>query len=59
MKKSVLVPTDLTDVASKAIHQAAVIAKKAGTSVSLLHVLNEKSPTREDVEEKLKMKLTV
>jgi nucleotide-binding universal stress UspA family protein len=53
MKKPVLVPTDLTDVASKAIHQAAVIAKKAGTSVSLLHVLNEKSPSREDAEKQL------
>ena len=28
MKKPVLVPTDLTDVALKAIHQAGVIAKK-------------------------------
>lgn len=55
MKKPVLVPTDLTDVASKAIHQAAVIAKKAGTSVSLLHVLNEKSPSREDAEKQLNL----
>jgi len=53
MKKPVLVPTDLTDVALKAIHQAGVIAKKAGTSVTLLHVLNEKSPSREDAEEQL------
>jgi nucleotide-binding universal stress UspA family protein len=55
MKKPILVPTDLTDVASKAIHQAGIIAKKAGTSVSLLHVLNEKSPSRKDAEEQLKM----
>jgi nucleotide-binding universal stress UspA family protein len=54
MKKFVLVPTDLTDVASKAVHQAAIIAKKAGTSISLLHVLNEKSPSREDAEKQLK-----
>jgi nucleotide-binding universal stress UspA family protein len=50
MKKPVLVPTDLTDVASKAIRQAEIIAKKAGTSVSLLHVLNDKSPAKEAVE---------
>ena len=55
MKKPVLVPTDLTDVASKAIHQAGIIAKKAGTSVSLLHVLNEKSPSREEAEKQLKI----
>jgi nucleotide-binding universal stress UspA family protein len=55
MKKPVLVPTDFTDVASKAIHQAGIIAKKAGTSVSLLHVLNEQSPSREDAEEQLKI----
>jgi nucleotide-binding universal stress UspA family protein len=48
MKKPVLVPTDLTDVGSKAVHQAGIIAKKAGTSVTLLHVLNEKSPSREE-----------
>jgi nucleotide-binding universal stress UspA family protein len=53
MKKPVLVPTDLTDVASKAIHQAGIIAKKAGTSISLLHVLNEKSPSREEAEKQL------
>jgi nucleotide-binding universal stress UspA family protein len=54
MKKPVLVPTDFTDVASKAIHQAGIIARKAGTSLSLLHVLNERSPAREDVEIRLK-----
>jgi len=54
MKKPVLVPTDLTDVASKAIHQAALIARKAGTSVSLLHILNEKSPAKEEAENLLK-----
>jgi nucleotide-binding universal stress UspA family protein len=48
MKQPILVPTDLTDVASKAIRQAAVIAKKGNTSLVLLHVLNEKSPSREE-----------
>ena len=53
MNKPVLVPTDLTDVASKAIRQAEIIAKKAGTSVSLLHVLNDKSPSLIEVEDLL------
>jgi nucleotide-binding universal stress UspA family protein len=54
MKKPVLVPTDLTDVASKAIHQAGIIARKAGTSLTLLHILNEKSPSREDAMDQMK-----
>ncbi|MCX6247848.1 MAG: universal stress protein [Bacteroidetes bacterium] len=53
MKKPVLVPTDLTDVGTKAVHQAGIIARKAGTSVTLLHVLNEKSPSWEDARKKL------
>ena len=53
MKKSVLVPTDLSEVASNAIRQAEVIAKKAGTGVSLLHVLNDKSPSLEKVRSNL------
>jgi nucleotide-binding universal stress UspA family protein len=54
MKQSVLVPTDLTDVASKAIDQAAVIAKKGNFNVTLLHVLSEKSPASGEVEKQLK-----
>jgi nucleotide-binding universal stress UspA family protein len=53
MKKPILVPTDLTDVAFKAIRQAEIIAKKAGTSVTLLHVLNDKSPSLIQVEDLL------
>lgn len=53
MKKPILVPTDLTDVASKAIRQAEIIAKKAGTGVSLLHVLTDKSPSLIEVEDLL------
>ena len=53
MNKPILVPTDLTDVASKAIRQAEIIAKKAGTSVTLLHVLNDKSPSLIEVEDLL------
>ncbi|MCX6243715.1 MAG: universal stress protein [Bacteroidetes bacterium] len=53
MNKPILVPTDLTDVALKAIRQAEIIAKKAGTSVALLHVLNDKSPSLIEVEDQL------
>jgi hypothetical protein len=54
MKKSILVPTDLTGVAAKAIEQAIILAKKTGTGITLLHVLTDHSPSREEVMARLR-----
>ena len=48
MKSKIIVPTDLTEAAGRAIKQAAAIAQKAKTDLTLLHVLNDKSPSSEE-----------
>jgi len=54
MKHRIIVPTDFTGAASQAIRQAAVIAKKAGSAVTLLHVIENKPGAKEVALEKLK-----
>ena len=49
MKKKIIVLTDLTKAAEKAIEQAIVIAKKSGSSITLVHVLEPKSHVSEEV----------
>lgn len=53
MKKKIIVPTDLTSAAEKAIAQATIIARKSGSSLTLLHILDEKSPSSEEVRKTL------
>ena len=48
MKNKIIVPTDLTNAAGQAIKQATAIARKARTNLTLLHVLNDKSPSAEE-----------
>ena len=49
MKKKIIVPTDLTNAAHKAILQATVIAQKSGSSLTLLHVMEDKSVSSEEI----------
>jgi len=53
MKNKIIVPTDLTKAAGRAIMQATAIAQKAKTNLILLHVLNDKSPSAEETEKLL------
>jgi nucleotide-binding universal stress UspA family protein len=53
MKKKIIIPTDLTKAASQAIKQAASIAVKTKSSLTLLHVLSDKSPSAEEVNKAL------
>jgi nucleotide-binding universal stress UspA family protein len=48
MKNKIIVPTDLTKAADQAIKQATAIAVKSKSSLTLLHVLNDKSPSAEE-----------
>lgn len=48
MKNKIIIPTDLTKVAGQAIKQATAIAVKSKSSLTLLHVLNDKSPSAEE-----------
>lgn len=49
MKNKIIIPTDLTKAASQAIKQAAAIAVKTNASLTLLHVLNDKSPSEDEI----------
>ena len=53
MKKKIIVPTDLTKAAEKAIAQAIIIAKKGGFSLTLLHIMDEKPSASEQVKKAL------
>jgi nucleotide-binding universal stress UspA family protein len=53
MKNKIFVPTDFTKAATHAIRQAVIIAKRAGSSVTLFHVLEDKSVPAEEVRLKL------
>ena len=53
MKNKIIVPTDLTEAAHKAIAQATVIAQKTRSSITLLHVMDEKSGSSEEVKKSL------
>ncbi len=53
MKNKIIIPTDLTNVARQAIHQACLIAEKSHSALCLLHVLNDKSPSEEEVVKQL------
>ncbi|MCX6232452.1 MAG: universal stress protein [Bacteroidetes bacterium] len=53
MKNKIIIPTDLTSVAKQAIKQACLIAEKSQSSLCLLHVLNDKSPSEEEVRKQL------
>lgn len=53
MKKKIIVPTDLTDAANQAIRQAVVIARKTESSLTLLHVLDNKSASADDIRRNL------
>ena len=48
MKNRIIVPTDLTSTAGQAIRQATAIAVKSNISLTLLHVLNDNSPSKEE-----------
>jgi len=48
MKNKIIVPTDLTKAADQAIKQAVVFAVVNKSSLTLLHVLDDKSPSREE-----------
>jgi nucleotide-binding universal stress UspA family protein len=53
MKKKIIVPTDLTMAAQKAIGQATAIARKSGSSVTLLHIMDEKSASADEIKKSL------
>jgi nucleotide-binding universal stress UspA family protein len=53
MKNKIIVPTDLTNAAQQAIRQATVIARKTGSSITLVHVMDNKSSSREEVQRSL------
>lgn len=54
MKKKIIVPTDLTKAAEKAISQAIVIARKSGSSLTLLHIMDKKLSEAEEIKNALK-----
>jgi nucleotide-binding universal stress UspA family protein len=54
MKNKIIVPTDFTGAANQAIRQALVIAKRAGSCVTLFHVSDGKSPSAAEVKKRLK-----
>jgi nucleotide-binding universal stress UspA family protein len=49
MKKKIIVPTDITPAAAKALQQAAIFARKTESSITLLHVIDKNSASEEDV----------
>ena len=49
MKNKIIIPTDLTEAANHAIQQAIVIAVKTGSSLTLLHVLDDKHGSAKDI----------
>jgi nucleotide-binding universal stress UspA family protein len=53
MKNTIIVPTDFTRAANQAIRQAVAIAKKAGSSVTLFHVLDDDASSAETTRERL------
>lgn len=50
----ILVPTDLTSAAGKAVEFAIMLARKGGIGLTLLHVLDDPSESFEQVEAKLR-----
>ena len=42
MKNKIIVPTDFTDAANQAIAQAIVISRKAGSTLTLFHVISSR-----------------
>ncbi len=55
MTKKIIVPTDLTAAANKAIKQASVIALKAKATLGLLHVQDKRSPSAPDIEKMMNL----
>jgi nucleotide-binding universal stress UspA family protein len=53
MKNKIIVPTDLTNAAKQAIRQATAIARKTNSSITLLHVMDNKSSSMEEVQQAL------
>jgi nucleotide-binding universal stress UspA family protein len=53
MKNKIIVPTDLTQAAQQAIRQATAIARKTGSSITLVHVMDSKSASQEEVKQAL------
>lgn len=52
---SILVPTDLTSLSKPVMEQAVVIAKRTGFSLTLLHVLDDKTKSAIEIDLKLKI----
>ena len=50
MNNNIIVPNDFSPLAEKAIQQAVVIALKNKSSITLLHVIHDKSHTRPEAE---------
>lgn len=53
MKNRIIVPTDFTNAAEQAVKQAIVIAKRSGSSVTLFHVMDDKSASADEIMGKL------
>jgi nucleotide-binding universal stress UspA family protein len=53
MKNKIIVPTDLTAAAAKALQQATILARKTRSSITLLHVIDKKSAAEEEVKKTL------
>ncbi|MCX6251486.1 MAG: universal stress protein [Bacteroidetes bacterium] len=53
MKNKIIVPTDLTEAGHQAVRQAISIANKGKIDMLLLHILDEKSPSAEEVQQAL------
>ena len=53
MKNKIIVPTDLTKAAQQAIKQATAIARKTGSAITLVHVMDNKSSSFEEVQQTL------
>ena len=53
MKNKIIVPTDLTKAAQQAIRQATAIARKTGSTITLFHVMDNKSSPLQEVKQAL------
>jgi nucleotide-binding universal stress UspA family protein len=53
MKNKIIVPTDFTVAANKAVRQAVILAVKGGSSLTLFHAMDDKSASAGEVTKRL------
>jgi nucleotide-binding universal stress UspA family protein len=59
MKKKIIVPTDLTRAAGQATRQAVEIARRTGSSITLVHVMDHKSASFPEVKNELESEAAI